>query len=254
MEKRPLTAVIVDDEKNAIAFLKKLLIEIEFVKILGSYTHPEEAIDDIRSLKPDILFLDIQMHGKTGFEVAEELQRMKTPPQIIFITSFEKFAPKAIKHAAFDYLLKPVDPEELKETLDRIHTVHELNTNEIGLKFEKLLDKLHSSKKLKFNTSTGFIVIECDEIIYLQASRNYCDIFLVDGRTETVTINMNKVSGLLPEDQFFRISRFHHINLEYLRKVERRNHTCQLRVDGETFALPVSPRNAKLLEQEYSQY
>jgi two-component system, LytTR family, response regulator len=251
MQRRPLTAIIVDDEKNAIAFLKKHLANIDFIKILGSFTNPKEAVDEIRSLKPDILFLDIQMPLKSGFEVTDEIRRMNNPPFIIFITSYEKFAIRAIKHAAFDYLLKPVNPEELLATLLRVLQTTDIETNEIEVKFDRLLQKLSTSKKLKFNTSTGFIIINSEDIVYLQASRNYCDIFFIDDRCETVTMNMNLVSETLPQAKFFRISRSNVINLDYLRKVERRNHTCQLRVEGETIELPVSPRNARLLEHEF---
>ncbi|MBN1197908.1 MAG: response regulator transcription factor [Bacteroidales bacterium] len=249
MAGKPFHTIIVDDELKAISLLQQHLVNYKQIRCIGAYTNPEEAIEHILSEKPDLLFLDIQMPEKTGFDIVKEIKSDHYSPQIIFITAFERYAIEAIRHAAFDYLLKPINPLELAQTLERMDSPRE-NLN-FPMRFERLMDKISQAKQLKFNTCSGFIILDTDEIIYCEACRNYCEIYLIDDRSEVVTLSLNEVGKLLPETSFFRISRFHIINLKFLRKVERRNHTAFLQVGGETIQLKISARNSKLLEQRF---
>lgn len=246
-----MQAIIVDDEQKAIESLKKNLLAHKKIHCVGVYSDPDEAIEQILTEKPDVLFLDIQMPEKTGFDVVKEIRSDHYSPHIIFVTAYEKYAIEAIRHAAFDYLLKPVHSTELAQAIERIEKQQE--NLDFPAKIERLIDKLSQTKQLKFNTSSGFIVLDTDDIIYCQACRNYCEIYLTDDRHEVLTMSMNNIGMLLPESSFFRISRFHIINLKYLARVERRTHTAFLTVDSETTELKISPRNSKLLEQVFNQ-
>ena len=249
MEDRKLTAILIDDEKSAIATLKKHLAIHHNINVINAFTKPEIGVEEVIADKPDILFVDIEMPVMSGIDVAKALQVMKEPPKIVFVTSYEKFAIQAIKHAAFDFILKPVNPDELSETLSKIQKSIASENGKSNQDFEALLKRIERPGKLKFNTNTGFIILDVEDIVYLEAQRNYCDIYLTNDRIETLTINMNKVGEMLPEDQFFRISRFNIINTNYLQKLERRTHTCLLKAgNDEVIELKVSKRNAKLLE------
>ncbi len=239
------TAIIVDDERNAINYLLNLLVIHQEISVLESFISPELAIEQIRILKPDILFLDVQMPVKTGFDIVKEVRTDDYQPNIIFTTGFEKFAIRAIKYAAFDYLLKPINEFELSQTLEKIK---ENQSDSSENKIELLFNKLSQSKKLKFNTSTGFIILNTDEIIYCEASRNYCEIYLEGGRREVVTMNMNQVGKLLPDPHYHRISRFNIININYLDRVERKDHKCLLKSNGDCFSLKISSSGLKELE------
>jgi two-component system, LytTR family, response regulator len=247
MEKDKLTAIVVDDEQEAVDYLCDLLDDYKEIHLLSYFTDSPKAITDINNLKPDILFLDVQMPEKTGFDVVKSIRSKEYEPHIIFTTGFEKYAIRAIKYAAFDYLLKPVNAFELENVIERISNLKTPKPQQ----FDRLFDKLNSSQALKFNTATGFIVIHPDEIIYLEASRNYCELYLRNDQKELVTNNMKQVSKLLPEGQFFRISRSNIINLSFLKKVERKNHQCTLMVDGEKIFLDASLKYLKMLEKEY---
>jgi len=142
------TAVIVDDEKHAIAYLSNLLSEYKQIDVLGSYDLPDEAIKNIMTLQPDIIFLDVQMPYKTGFDVLKAVRFNTYNPQVIFTTGYEKFALKAIKHAAFDYLLKPIDKAELRATLGKLKKIEQ--TEDSKLQLDKLLSQIKKRKKLKF--------------------------------------------------------------------------------------------------------
>jgi|FLOH01.1.fsa_nt_gi two-component system, LytTR family, response regulator len=249
MEKDKFTAIIVDDEQDAIDYLCDLLKSHLEINLLSQFTDPFEAIKEINNSKPDILFLDVQMPVITGFDIINEVRSDNYLPHIVFTTGYEKFAIRAIKYAALDYLLKPVNPFELESAIQKIVKHQKQNTK--SNQFDRLFDNLQTSKPLKFNTSTGFIVIHPDEIIYLEASRNYCELFLTNNRKELVTCNMNQVHSMLTSNIFYRISRSHIINLSFLQKLERSKKKCYLEADSESIILPIPPGNIKELEHTF---
>lgn len=110
---------ILDDEADAVSRMEILLGDREMLRICGSETNPELAIPLIRSLRPDLLFLDVEMPGFTGFEVLEKVRSNDYRPVVIFVTAYDKYAIQAIKASAMDYILKPVDPDELRQALDK---------------------------------------------------------------------------------------------------------------------------------------
>ncbi len=249
MEKDKLTAIIVDDEQGAINYLCDLLEDHKEIHLINKFTDSQKAIIEINKSKPYILFLDVQMPVKTGFDVIKAVRSKEYEPHIIFTTGFEKFAIRAIKYAAFDYLLKPINTFELENAIQRISNLK--NQNPKSQQFDRLFDKITKTQPLKFNTSTGFVVIHPDEIIYLEASRNYCELFLINNRKELVTTNMNQVHQMLSKKSFHRISRSHIINLSFLQKVDRRKKACSLLADDESIILPIPPGNIRELEDAF---
>ena len=119
MGKEVIKVMIVDDELRAINRMKILLTHFDDVDVVGQYTNPMDAIDVITQVKPDLIFLDIEMPRKTGLEVAAEIKRNALHTKVVFVTSHEHYAIKAIKEEAFDYILKPVSIDVLKTTLSR---------------------------------------------------------------------------------------------------------------------------------------
>ncbi len=115
----PITCIIVDDEIQIMNRLDSLLAKLGCVKVLTKEESPEVAIDKIMALKPDIVFIDVEMPRMNGFEVVKRIRENQYYPTFIFITAWQQYAIKAIKESAFDYLLKPIDIAELKETLER---------------------------------------------------------------------------------------------------------------------------------------
>ena len=122
MEKDKLTAIVVDDEQEAVDYLCDLLGDYNEIQLLDCFTDSQKAIIEINNLMPDILFLDVQMPVKTGFDVVKSIRNNEYEPHIIFTTGFEKYAIRAIKYAAFDYLLKPINAYELENALQKIIT------------------------------------------------------------------------------------------------------------------------------------
>jgi two-component system LytT family response regulator len=217
------------------------------IEILGKASNVDEALELILNLSPDIVFLDIQMPEKNGFELVKSLKKYNLCPSVIFVTAHNEYAINAVKMAAFDYLLKPVVFDELKEAIFRFKSERKRKTEE--RKIETLLETLGKKDKICFNTRTGYIYISSNEIVFCQADVNYTDIHFSHDRKEVVTINIGKVEELLKQSHFFRISRSHLINTEYLVKADRKSKTCELIKDGKAFTIPASHKQIRELEQ-----
>ena len=221
-----LNTIIVDDENLAINLLTGLLKPFNEVIIESTFTDPELAIEGILNAKPDLLFLDIQMGKMTGFQVLESVWEGGLRPHVIFVTAYDEFAIEALRHSAVDYLLKPVDPNELKVAIQRIAAKKE--TTNVEHKITELLAELKKDNRIRFNTRTGFVLVDQAEIMYCQADGNYVKIYCNQGHTETISLNLSQVEELLPESKFIRVSRSYLINTRYLRKIDRKTRTIFL--------------------------
>lgn len=249
MNQSPITAIIVDDEQESQDILADALNDFPEIEIIATAMNADKAVDLILRHRPDLIFLDIQMPEKDGFYVVEDLKEYKYSPTIIFITAYNKYSIKAIKHTAFDYLLKPVNPTELAETIARFKEQGSgLNTEE---RIEKLLQEIKKNQKIRFNTRTGFILLNTADIIYCESDRNYSTIYLGNEKKEVVTCNLGALQKVLPADNFFRISRFVIVNLEYLVSVDRSKHTCKIVKDDEVFSFNISNKQIKNIPYQY---
>jgi two-component system LytT family response regulator len=230
-----IRAVIIEDEEKSLTLLKNLLVSNGLAEIAGATSDPDKAVDLVVSLNPDILFLDIKMPGKSGFDVLDDLRKISSvKPYIVFTTAYDEFAIKAFEYAAFDYLLKPVEPQRLRDTI--LRCIDSRRTG-LGQKPELLLG---SYKKLMFRNMSGIVFFDPEEIVYIEASGNYSVFHLSNSRTETVTTLLGKVEDQLSHDRFFRISRSFVINLDYLKKVNNKQLQCILIKNGFEFKCEIS--------------
>lgn len=242
---RKLSLAIVDDERSARDLIKSLLEDEAWIEILWDSSNVEDALSNILKKRPDVLLLDIEMPRNDGFVLIEKLAVHAIRLEVIFITAYEKFALKAIKASAFDYLLKPVKKSELTASLEKVL----LNRNSIfsDKRFESLLDQMSVNRKLKFRSRAGFSIVAPEEIVYCQAESNYSVLELDSGKSITVSMNLGKVEEMLPEEFFCRISRSTIVNLQYLTQVDRRTMTCEL-LNETVHKLNISRKYLKLLE------
>jgi two-component system LytT family response regulator len=165
------------------------------------------------------VFLEIHMPGNDGFWLADKLSKLQTEPCIIFVTAFDEYAIEAIKHAAFDFLTKPIDPDILKETISR----YLANRHKYSL-----ADKLESLKtflkrdRIKFNNHHGFTIVKMDDIVYCEADNNYSKAVLSNGKTELITMQLGHVEEKLNKNMFLRINRSVLVNLDFVDSFDRR--------------------------------
>ncbi len=218
-----MKAILVDDEPDGIKTLQKMLEQhCPSVKIIGACNNASSAKQQIEALKPDVLFLDIQMPGKSGIEMISELQEKNF--EIIFVTAHNEFMLQALQYSAADYLLKPVDEDRLIEAVQRAEKkLKEGKKEELT---ETLLYNIGkagqpSEMRLCLPTLKGFIILKLDEIIYCEAERSYTVFHLEGKKPVTVSKPLIEYENTLTDTPFFRIHKSFLINLKHVKEYQR---------------------------------
>lgn len=217
-----LKAIIIDDEAHCINRLEELLKEYcgEIIHLAGSYQSVNEGITGILKLQPDLVFLDVQMNDKSGFDLLKELREINF--EIIFTTAYEKYAVQAFKFSAIDYLLKPVDADDLISAINKVNK--KISGTEISEKINTLFHNLknnQASQKISIPTLDGLIFLDINDIIRCQSQINYSIIFLKDKQKITVAKTLKEFEELLSDYNFYRVHNSHLINLAYIKKYNK---------------------------------
>ncbi len=204
-----MKALVIDDERLARKELIKLLDEFATMNVVGEAANADEAIELIEKHNPDILFLDIQMPDKTGFELLEMLD---TVPKVIFTTAYDEYALKAFEVNALDYLLKPIDPNRLKESIDKLGDIEpkaeKKETRQLGLQDQVFV---------KDGDKCWFVKLE--NVRYFESDGNYIKVFF-DNVRPMIHKSLNALDEKLSDRDFFRASRKHIINLSWVEDIE----------------------------------
>lgn len=203
-----MKAIIVDDERLARKELTSLLASHPEIEIIDEATNPDEAIEKIEKQDPDVVFLDIQMPGKTGFEMLEEMERV---PQVIFTTAYDEFALKAFEYNALDYLLKPIQPERLTEALNKVS----IKAAKKSAKDEKLSSK--DQVFVKDGDKCWFVKLE--DVRLFESDGNYIKVYF-DKFKPMIHKSLNALDERLDDRHFFRASRKHIINLGWVESID----------------------------------
>ncbi len=236
------TALVIDDERLARLELISMLKHFDNINVVGQADGVDMAIERIRELEPDIVFLDIQMPGKSGFELLDNIE-MKA--KIIFVTAYDEYAIRAFEVNALDYLPKPVSQERLAKTIDRI--INDTANEEFASKKLKYADRLF----LEFGNQVRFLKIS--DIIYIVAEGDYTMVHLVNNAKGLVSKPMKEWEERLPEDSFCRIHRSSIINTEHIDRIEKYfNNTYKIFLSGTNEPLVISRRYAKKIKSLFS--
>ena len=213
-----LEAVIVDDEEKALESLKWELTNFSNeIAVVACFTDPYEALGYLERNRPDCLFLDIEMPTMDGFQFIQKLQNKEVA--VIITTAYNQYAIKALKNEAIDYLLKPIDSDDLKETIVKIRKYQARNLT--AEKLERILLRHNASssqRKITLNTDGKLLFLENDDILYAESDGNYSTIFLSDGQKIVLTKKLKEVGEMLPSDSFFRIHNSYIINLNKIKE------------------------------------
>jgi two-component system LytT family response regulator len=222
-----LSAILVDDESHCLDTLEWQLEEYcPDVEVVARCNSGMEAIDRITELKPQLVFLDIEMPGMNAFEMLEQLQhahsgstdRRALPFEIVFTTAYDQYAVHAFKIAAVDYLLKPIDERELQRSVAKVREHQSvLNADQLRLLNERLTQPQRTPGRLALPTSDGLELVEVDKILYCASESNYCHIHLAD-REYFITRTLKEIQETLEGSSFFRIHNRFLINLNHLSK------------------------------------
>jgi two-component system LytT family response regulator len=216
-----INAIIVDDELKSRESLKILLEEFcDNVTVKALCQNVAEAVQSIQQHKPDVVFLDIQLQRETGFDLLTQLGDFNF--EVIFTTAYAEYAIKAFKFAAIDYLLKPIDIEELKRSLSK---VEKRMNDSISQRLQQLMQNLKSNipenYKLALPTSDGLIFVKTQDILYCEASSNYTEITVADGKKYVVSRTLKEYEDMLSDHNFYRIHNSYLINLNAIKKYVR---------------------------------
>jgi two-component system LytT family response regulator len=239
-----IKALVVDDQAEAREYLLDLLKELPDVTPVAQASGVTEAMLAATEHKPDLIFLDVELGHETGFEFLNVIRNSGLNPSIIFVTGYEKYAIEAIRHAALDYLLKPVGLPELKAAVDRYRPG---GMDELKSRFDVLFSHLKENRKVLFCTRSVSIYLNIDEIYFCEADGNYTKIYLPGNKTEYVSSQIGQVFSRLAGKHFLRLGRSYVVNLQNLSRIERQKKIIHFESNGHSTSLKLSVRLIKEL-------
>lgn len=214
-------AVIIDDELDAIEAIKLILHEnCTDIEVVGTAQSVNEGIQTINSTNPEIVFLDIEMPSGNGFELLEKMPNRQF--NVIFVTAYNQYAIKAFKYSAIDYILKPIDIDDLINGVNKLKKA-QASQDKVEEKINLLLQNIKSEKpdKIALSTSESIEFVYINEIIQIQAEGSYSTLKLIDQTNLVVSKNLGEFESLLEDHPFYRPHQSHLINLTHVKKVNR---------------------------------
>lgn len=214
------SAILIDDEFHSTELLEDIINNhIPDIRITGKFNNPKEAANFIRQNMPDIIFLDIEMPGMNGFELIDSLEG--EIPDIIFITAYDRFAIKAIKFSAFDYILKPVDIEELKAAVSKWieHKKEHIPSGNFKYLIQLLKEKSTDDiDRIVLSMQDAYEIVPINDIIRIESKSNYCYVY-IDGRSPLlIARTLKDFEETLAEKGFIRVHNSHLVNARKIRK------------------------------------
>lgn len=236
-----LKAIIIDDSIDA---RKALLTEIEEncqeIEIIGQAEGVVSGAKQIRSLKPDLVFLDIQMNDGTGFDLLELIGSLDF--KVIFTTASDAYAVKAFKYSAVDYLLKPIDPEELISAVKKAQKGNQKENLSLLMENAKLGNK--PVRKLALNTLDKLHIVNISDIIRCESDVNYTQFFFSNGNKLLVTRTLKDFEDLLTDHQFIRVHQSHLVNVNFIKEFVKGDGGYLVMTDKTSVPVSTRKRNA----------
>lgn len=247
-----ITALLIDDDANLRNGMRSLLERYApEIMIIGEADNVKSGIEAMENLQPQVVFLDIQLGDGTGFDILEDIaqKRGKSTSHIVFITAHEQYAVKAFRFSALDFLLKPVDPEELEKVIVKIKSVLTKNDNyaHIDLLLENIRKKVDNFKRIALSTSDGIHLFEISDIIRCESEDNYTKFYIKNNKPILISKTLKEYEEMLTEHGFERIHQSHLINLSYLKSYIKKDGGYVVMADNSN--LPISQRKKERLQE-----
>src|SRR6187397_281175 len=208
-----MRAIIIDDERLARTELRKLLQDYPEVEVVDEAANADEGINKIDSLQPDLVFLDIQMPGKTGFDMLAELERA---PHVIFTTAYDEYALKAFEVNALDYLMKPIEPKRLA---DALHKLQQAEEKELAAQQAFNRGMLTENDQVFVKDGERCWFVKLSEVRLFESVGNYAKVFFA-GNKPLILKSLNALEERLDDKVFFRANRKHIVNMRMIEKIE----------------------------------
>ena len=210
-----IKAIIIDDERLARNELRKLLQDFPEIEVIAEAANAAEGLERIENLSPDLVFLDIQMPGKTGFDLLAELDRA---PNVIFTTAYDEYALKAFEVNALDYLLKPVEPKRLADAIQKLHSQEDKENHQVNpMNMNRSI--LNESDQVFVKDGERCWFVKLSEIRLFESVGNYAKVYFGPNKP-LILKSLNALEERLDEKVFFRANRKHIVNLRLIDKIE----------------------------------
>lgn len=220
-----LKALIIDDSPQARKLMQFMLEDYSTdIEVIGEAEQANEGLLLIKQLKPQVVFLDIEMPGKSGIQLAEQILTEKINTNIVFTTAYNEYALKAFRLSAIDYLLKPINETHLNEAIEKLKKLLPASNEEQKLKV--FIDNYENKlpKTLSVPVASGSLFLKTDDIMYIKADGSYTHIYLSSGKTNTVSKNLKYFeTALAGSAEFVRVHRSFLINLHQMKKFDKQN-------------------------------
>lgn len=243
------TTLIVDDEPLARENVKSLLKTHRPDDLILEAENGKQAMEVIERHSPQLMFLDIEMSGQTGIELLQELRRKNIGLHVVFVTAYCDFALEALKCEAFDYIVKPIDENEFRQTMERFAAKSGMNGTPTIQQISKILEHLNR-EPIKFKTKKGLHFYDQDDIVFVVSDSNYSEIVDKKGKKLMVSKTLARIQEMLPGCQFIRVGRSHIINKKYLLGTDRIGKHISLLINGEPTSLKSSLNDIRNLERQ----
>lgn len=236
-----IRCVLIDDESNSLEMMEWLLqTYCPQVKIEAMCNSAEKGVIAIEKYRPDVVFLDIEMPHMNGFDMLEQFEKIFF--DVVFCTAYDQFAIKAFKYSALNYLLKPVDPDDLKDTIQRIEEKRNMPTREqIEMLMQGMKNQKPTASRIALTTNDGMIFVTTADILYCEAESNYTTVVLND-RKIVVSKTLKEIDEALSGADFFRIHNSFLININQIQKFVRGDGGYVIMNDGKSVGISRSRR------------
>ncbi len=213
-----IKALIVEDELYIRKGLLSMIASLEKdIDIIGECESVKEAITVTKACKPDLIFLDINLKDGIAFDFLEQVKDLNF--QVIFITAYDQYALQAIKNGAIDYILKPVDIDELSDAIDRVQTQSENRTEHLDIVKKQFVD--HKKEHIVLRLQEGYQIIRFESLMYCQSDKGYTTFYTEDKKTYIASKPIKEFEGQLPEDTFIRTHQSYVVNLKFIDKYDK---------------------------------
>lgn len=231
---------IIEDQPNIVTLIQSLLKEMGGCEVLFTSANIKNSIENILFYKPELLLMDIELEDGMSFEILKNIDRASV--KVIFITSYQHFALKAIKYSAVDYLLKPINVVEFKEAIEKARTIQNITNEKIKVNY--LLENIQSQKltKIVIESLTKIYVLQIDDIMRCEVSNNFVVFYLVNGNSHIATMQLKELEQMLPNNIFVRTHHSHLVNINKVKMVDKKNLLIHLNNDT---IVPISERKKK---------
>lgn len=246
MLENSIKAVIIDDNEDAVALLEIYLQAFKEIQVLESTTNPHKGLRIIKRLNPDIVFLDIDMPEMNGLELGQIIFESDLKTEVVFTTAHSQYAFNALNIKPLDYLIKPFGPSEI------ISVINRFTTKQKKLEFERRMDFFMRNNKvitkIKLSTRNGFTLVNPEDIILVRAEGPFSRIFLKDGKQEVIIYKIPRMQEALASQNFIKANRSAIINLQYLKRIEKKGKCCYLKYNEISYEEKINAEGMRYFE------